>query len=59
MPRSRQYLPLFRLQQFKHKSWFKNNLGKLLQKKLVIKISGQIIYENTGESIYRLTAIFG
>ena len=36
------------------KSWFKNNLGKLLQKKLVIKISGQIIYENTGESIDRV-----
>ena len=36
------------------KSWFKNNLGKLLQKKLVIKISGRIIYENTGESIYRV-----
>ena len=36
------------------KSWFKNNLGKLLQKVLTIKISGQIIYENTGESIYKV-----
>ena len=36
------------------KSWFKNNLGKLLQKKLVIRISGQTIYENTGESVYRV-----
>ena len=36
------------------KSWFKNNLGKLLQKKLTIKISGQIIHENTGERIYRV-----
>ena len=35
------------------KYWFKNNLSKLLQKKLVIKMSGRIIYENTGESIYR------
>ena len=36
------------------KSWFKNNLGKLLQKNLTIKVSGQIIYENMGESIYRV-----
>ena len=36
------------------KSWFKNNLGKLLQKKLRIKRSGQIIYENTGESIFNV-----
>ena len=36
------------------KSWFKNNLGNLLQKGLRIKISGQIIYENTGESIFNV-----
>ena len=36
------------------KSWLKNNLSKLLQKKLVSKMSGRIIYENTGESIYRV-----
>ena len=49
---SRQYIPLYKNSYTK--SWFKNNLGKLLQKKLVIKISGRVIYENTGESIYRV-----
>ena len=33
------------------KSWFKNKLGKRLQKKLVIKVSGQIIHENGCSSI--------
>ena len=33
------------------KSWFKNNLGKGLQRELRIKIHGMIIYENTGENI--------
>ena len=33
------------------KSWFWNNLGKLLQKRLEIRISGEKIYDNSGESI--------
>ena len=36
------------------KSWFKNNLGKLLQKEMRVRISGMIIYENTGESIFNV-----
>ena len=34
------------------KSWFKNNLGKGLQRELRIKIHDMIIYENTGENIF-------
>ena len=34
------------------KSWFHNNLGRLLQERLQIKVSGEIIYDNTGESIF-------
>ena len=34
------------------KSWFKNNLGKGLQKELRISIHGAIAYENTKESIF-------
>ena len=45
---------LFNFKSKNTKSWFKNNLGKLLQKNLTIKVSGQIIYENTGESVYRV-----
>ena len=34
------------------KSWFKNNLGKLLQKELKVIVSNEIVYENTGESTF-------
>ena len=33
------------------KSWFRNNLGKLLQKRLEIRMSGEKIYDNNGESL--------
>ena len=36
------------------KSWFLNNVGKLLVSKLKIKIGGDKAYENDSESIYRV-----
>ena len=36
------------------KSWFLNNLGKLLKKRLVIKFAGEIVYDNTGESLLEI-----
>ena len=36
------------------KSWFLNNLGKLLVSKLKIKVGGEKAYENDSESIYRV-----
>jgi hypothetical protein len=33
------------------KSWFLNNLSKQLQKRLVIRFAGQIVYDNSGESL--------
>ena len=35
-----------------NKSWFLNNLGRLLVKDLTIMTGGTKIYENTGESIF-------
>ena len=32
------------------KSWFNNNLGKLLTKELSVKLAGEVVYSNTGES---------
>ena len=34
------------------KSWFLNNLGRLLIDRLSIKVQGVEVYQNTGESIY-------
>ena len=34
------------------KSWFLNNLGRQLVKELRIDMDGEMIYENTGESIF-------
>ena len=36
------------------KSWFLNNLGRLLTEKLLILIGGKVVYENTGESMLEL-----
>ena len=36
------------------KSWFLNNLSKLLKSRLVVKFSGEIVYDNTGESILEI-----
>ena len=36
------------------KSWFKNNLAKLLQDRLEISMEGQKIYENPKESLFEL-----
>ncbi|CAB3984360.1 Hypothetical predicted protein [Paramuricea clavata] len=33
------------------KSWFRNNLGKLLQKGLEIRLTGEKVYDNSGESL--------
>ena len=49
MPRSR-YL-LFDFKNKNTKSWFKTNLGKVLQRELRITIAGEVIYDNTGENI--------
>lgn len=34
------------------KSWFLNNLGKLLVNSLEVTVSGKVVYDNTHESIY-------
>jgi hypothetical protein len=33
------------------KSWFRNNLGKLLQRRLEIRLAGEKVYDNSGESL--------
>ena len=33
------------------KSWFRNNLGKLLQKRLEIRLAGEKVYDSSGESL--------
>ena len=33
------------------KSWFHNNLGKLLTRELTVKMAGEVVFSNTGESI--------
>ncbi|CAB4007386.1 Hypothetical predicted protein [Paramuricea clavata] len=33
------------------KSWFRNNLGKLLQKRLEIRLAGEKVYDNSGKSL--------
>ena len=42
---------LFHFKNANTKSWFLNNLSKLLKKRLVIKFAGEIVYDNTGESL--------
>lgn len=41
---------LFDFKSANAKSWFDNNLGKLLTKELSVKIAGEVVYSNTGES---------
>ena len=36
------------------KSWFLNNLSKLLKQRLVVKFLGEIVYDNSGESILEI-----
>jgi hypothetical protein len=33
------------------KSWFRNNLRKLLQRRLEIRLAGEKVYDNSGESL--------
>jgi hypothetical protein len=33
------------------KSWFRNNLGKLIQKRLEKRLAGEKVYDNSGESL--------
>ena len=40
---------LFTFKNSNTKSWFLNNLSKLLKKRLVVKFAGEIVYDNTGE----------
>ena len=41
---------LFNFKNANAKSWFLNNLSKLLMKRLVVKYAGEIVYDNSGES---------
>ena len=34
------------------KSWFLNNLCKMLQKRLTIRVAGERVYDNSGENLY-------
>ena len=42
---------LFNFKNSNSKSWFMNNLSKLLKKRLVVKFAGEIVYDNSGESL--------
>ena len=47
-------LRLFNFKNKNTKSWFLNNLSKLLKRRLVVKFAGEIVYDNTGESILEI-----
>ena len=36
------------------KSWFLNNLSKMLQERLRIRLAGETVYDNNGENIYEV-----
>ena len=36
------------------KSWFKNNLGRLLCSELKVRVGGEIVYDNMGEGIFEV-----
>ena len=36
------------------KSWFLNNMSKMLQKRLVVRLAGETVYDNSGENIYEV-----
>ena len=42
---------LFNFKNANTKSSFLNNLSKLLKKRLVVKFAGEVVYDNTGESL--------
>ena len=42
---------LFNFKNANAKSWFLNNFSKLLKKRLVVKFAGEIVCDNTGESL--------
>ena len=45
---------IFRFSNSNTKSWFKNNLGRLLMDKLIISIQSEVAYSNNGESIIEI-----
>ena len=45
---------LFDFKNANAKSWFNNNLSKLLTERLMVKMSGEVVYDNTGESIIEI-----
>ena len=36
------------------KSWFLNNLSKMLQKRLRIRLAGETVYDNNAENMYEV-----
>ncbi|CAB4003407.1 Hypothetical predicted protein [Paramuricea clavata] len=45
---------IFDFKNANEKSWFRNNLGKLLQKRLEIRLAGEKVYNNSGESLLEI-----
>ncbi|CAB4016852.1 Hypothetical predicted protein [Paramuricea clavata] len=45
---------IFDFKNANEKSWFRNNLGKLLQKRLEIRLAGEKVYDNGGESLLEI-----
>ena len=43
-----------RLKNKNAKSWFLNNIGKLLVEEFAVKVGGEVAYDNIGESFYRV-----
>ena len=50
---------LFDFKNANDKSWYLNNLSKLLQSQLTIKMAGEVVYDNIGESQSVSIKIFG
>ena len=44
----------FKFENSNTKSWIGNNLGRLLCEELHVRIGGEVVYENTGESIIEI-----
>ena len=44
----------FKFENSNTKSWFRNNLGRLLCEELHVRIGGEAVYDNTGESIMEI-----
>ncbi|CAB4029204.1 Hypothetical predicted protein [Paramuricea clavata] len=45
---------IFDFKNANEKSWFRNNLGKLLQKRLEIRLAGEKVYDNSGKSLLEI-----